>query len=337
MRVISTLIAAWLCLGSWTTIQAGEDGFVPARSVYDKRFHRFVDAGVRVEILATGFGWAEGPVWVPSMRSLLFSDVAGDTVYRWREGEGVDVYLKPSGHPPDGSGHAWRGANGLAVDADGRLVLAQQGRRVLARMRSPLAMPAPDYAVLAEDFEGSRLNSPNDLLVDCDGAILFTDPPYGLAGFEQSPDKELAFSGVYRLSPNGELTLLDDSLEKPNGLALSSDRERLFISNSEPGEASVYVFDFDAATGAVKKRLFFDARALETTGEGSTDGMAMHPQDYLFVSLPGGFGVLSADGMLLGKIELGQVTNLAFDADYRYLYITGPDRLMRLAIDDPRD
>ena len=314
-------------------VDAGEEvGFLADRRVDDDRFYRFIRNDARVEILASGFGWAEGPVWLRSLDALLFSDVAGDTVYRWRESDGLSEYLKPSGHPPDEGGHAWRGANGLAVDQNGRLVLAQQGRRVLARMRPGLSDPSPDYEVLVERYRGERLNSPNDLVVTADGSILFTDPPYGLAGFENSPDKELSYSGVFLRAPTGDLRLLDDSLEKPNGIALSADQSQLFVSNSEPVRAGVYVYAFDAQNGATDRRLFFDARDLESSGDGSTDGMALHRLGYLFVSLPGGFGILSPEGQLLGRILLGQVTNLAFDADFNYLYVTQPERLLRLPV-----
>ena len=316
---------------------AGGEGVLAAdQSVHDERFYRFVADGSRFEILAQGFGWAEGPVWVPALDALLFSDIAGDTVYRWRESEGVSEYLKPSGHPPDDGGHAWRGANGLAVDARGRLLLAQQGRRVMTRMRAGLSAPAPEFEVLAERFRDARLNSPNDLTLTADGGVIFTDPPYGLAGFENSPDKELAFSGIFHLAPSGELRLLDDSLEKPNGVALSIDQRRLYVSNSEPGRAAIHVYALDAQKRTADGRLFFDAAALEAGAEGSTDGMAMHRSGSLFVSLPGGVGILAPEGELLGRVLLGQVTNLAFGPDYRYLYVTQPDRLLRLPVSSGR-
>ena len=314
------------------THAGGEDVLVADQAVQDERFYQFVAEGSRLEVLGRGFGWAEGPVWIPALDGLLISDVAGDALYLWRESAGISEYLKPSGHPPDDGGHAWRGANGLAVDARGRLLLAQQGRRVLSKMRTGLTAPAPDFEVLAERYRDARLNSPNDLVLTADGGVIFTDPPYGLAGFENSPDKELAFSGIFYLAPGGELQLLDDSLAKPNGVALSADQRRLYVSNSEPGRAAIHVYALDAQNRVADRRLLFDAAALEAGAEGSTDGMAMHRSGYLFVSLPGGFGVLSPEGELLGRVLLGQVTNLAFGPDYRYLYVTQPDRLLRLPV-----
>jgi gluconolactonase len=258
--------------------------------------------------------------------------VATDRIYCWDERIGLRVYLQPSGHPPDAGGSAWRGANGLAIDTSGQLLLAQQGNRVLARMRAGVAAPAPDYAVLAERYQGGRLNSPNDLLVHASGDIYFTDPPYGLAGFENSPDKELEYSAVFRLTPAGQLNLVDGTIEKPNGIALSVDQSTLYVSNSETGKAGVFAITLDADGNARQRHVFFAASELEADGPGATDGMAMHRLDYLFVTLPNGFGILSPKGELLGRVALGQVTNLAFDAAYQFLYLTTPGRLLRIRL-----
>lgn len=323
------------CLLMTTALAAvagGDTSFAVKPVVYDERFQDFIAADSEFEVLGAGFEWAEGPVWVESLGSLLFSDVATDTIYSWHEVRGVNSYLIPSGHPPDAAGHAWRGSNGLAVDAGGRLLLAQQGNRVLSRMRVAMTAPAPEYERLVERYQGKRINSPNDLVVHADGDIYFTDPPYGLAGFENSPDRELAFSGVFRLTPRGELTLLERSIEKPNGIALSVDQSVLFVSNSETGKAQVFAIHLDAEGNATGKRIFFDARELEVEGPGSTDGLAMHRLGHLFVTIPNGFGILSPQGFLLGKVALGQVTNLAFDDAYQYLYLTTPKRLLRVRL-----
>ena len=170
-----------------------KEHIAPKRVVYDEHFFQFIAKDTQLEVLASDFGWAEGPVWSSSLQALLFSDLSVDKVYRWNESHGLSDYVFPSGHAPDDKGSAWRGSNGLAIDQQGRLLLAQQGGRTLARMSAPMDKPAPQYEVLASEFEGKRLNSPNDLLVHPSGDIYFTDPPYGLAGFENSPAIELGF------------------------------------------------------------------------------------------------------------------------------------------------
>jgi gluconolactonase len=334
LNMITTLV---VCLGLSTGTIASEQPFFDApMMVIDDRFHLFLDADSRLEKLAPEpgqeFGWAEGPVWVKSLNSLLFSDLAADTIYRWNETSGISVYLHPSGHLPDDSGHAWRGSNGLAVDAQGRLLLAQQSNRTLSRMVVATDSPAPKYEVLAERYQGKRLNSPNDLVLHSSGDIYFTDPPYGLAGFENSPAIELDFFAVFRLTPQGQLFTIDKSLEKPNGIALSSDQKTLFVSNSVADSPRIVAIDLDAEGNATSRRLLFDASSLVTEGPGSTDGMTLHPSGFLFVSIPNGIGILSPQGELLGKLALGQITNMAFDDSFEYLYITAPQQLLRLKI-----
>jgi gluconolactonase len=183
-----------------------------------------------------------------------------------------------------------------------------------------------------ERYRGQKINSPNDLLVSAAGDIYFTDPPYGLSGFENSPDIELGFFGVFRLTQQGSLAVVSETLEKPNGLALSADQRTLYVSNSNDDRPQIVAIDLDAGVESSPSRLFFDAQDLVADGAGSTDGMAMYPGDILFTSIPNGLGILSPQGKLLGKIALGQVTNLAFDASYDYLYITTPNRLLRLKV-----
>ena len=299
---------------------------------YDAGFSDYIDGESRFEILASELGWAEGPVWVSSLDSLLFSDVARDRVYRWNENDGLAEYLSPSGHKPDDAPTDWRGSNGLAIDMHGSLLLAQQGNRVLARMRSGLDHPVADYEVLASHYHEQPINSPNDLVSHPSGDIYFTDPPYGLAGFENSPDIKLDFFAVFRRTKDGQLIAINKTLAKPNGIALSIDHTTLYVSNSEPGQEKIIAIDLEATDADTSSRLLFDAADQGSEGLGSTDGMTVHASGILFVSLPGGFGLLTPDGRLLGKVLLGQITNMAFDASFSYLYLTAPDRLLRVKI-----
>ena len=300
--------------------------------VYDDRFYNFFEKNNKLEILASDLEWAEGPVWVESLNALLFSDVATDKIYRWDQSNGLKTYLHPSGHEPDNAGHAWRGSNGLAIDNNGALLLAQQSNRRLSRMTSSVTDPKPQYELLSNQFKGNSLNSPNDLVVHPSGDVYFTDPPYGLAGREKSPDLELDFFGVYRLTKNNKLSVINRELEKPNGIALSNDKSTLYVSNSENGKSHIISIPLDSQGNAKTSRLFFDGSSLIPDGPGATDGMAVHRSDYLFVSIPNGIGILSPKGKLLGKVALGQVTNVAIDNSYSFLYITTPKRLLRLKI-----
>lgn len=329
MRISRLFTYGCICL--MVSTAASATGLLDVQiKAYDVRFSDYIDGESRFEILASELGWAEGPVWVSSLDSLLFSDVAKDRVYRWNENDGLVEYLSPSGHKPDDAATDWRGSNGLAIDKHGRLLLAQQGNRVLARMRSGLDHPVADYEVLASHYYEQPINSPNDLVLHPSGDIYFTDPPYGLAGFENSPDIKLDFFGVFRRTKDGQLIAINKTLEKPNGIALSIDHRTLYVSNSEPGQEKIIAIDLEATKAATSSRLLFDAADQADDGPGSTDGMTVHASGILFVSLPGGFGLLTPDGRLLGKILLGQITNMAFDASFSYLYLTAPDRLLRV-------
>ena len=331
MRYLILITA--ICLLNTTFASETPARFVNAEMiVYDDRFYDFIDASSQVETLASNLGWAEGPVWVGALNSLLFSDVAADKIYRWDESEGLREYLFPSGHLPDNSPNAWRGSNGLAIDQSGRLFLAQQSNRNISRMLETLDNPTPAYEVLADKYKGKMLNSPNDLVIHRSGDIFFTDPPYGLTGFENSPDIELGFFGVFRLSLKGELTLLAMDIDKPNGIALSVDQSRLYVSNSESGNPQIIAIDLDNQLSPGSSRLFYDAKKIVPDGPGSTDGMTVHASNFVFVSIPNGLGILSPEGILLGKIALGQVTNMAFDDTFSHLYITATKRLLRLKL-----
>lgn len=331
MRFLIFIFASLVFLAAST--QANSAQFLDAGVVvYDDRFYQLIDRDDQVEILSEDLEWAEGPVWVESLDALLFSDVAADKIYRWDESTGLSVFVHPSGHAPDNAATSWRGSNGLAIDNKGALLLAQQSNRTLSRMSAPLTNPAPEYEVLASQYAGKSINSPNDLVVHHSGDVYFTDPPYGLDGFEKSPAIELDFFGVFRLTQNNTLSLVSADIEKPNGIALSSDHSTLYVSNSEAGKAQIIAIELDNQGKPRNSRLFFDGAKLISDGPGSTDGMAVHPADYLFVSIPNGLGVLSPTGELLGKVSLGQVTNMALNHTHSYLYMTTPKRLLRLKI-----
>ncbi|HEX9165368.1 MAG TPA: SMP-30/gluconolactonase/LRE family protein, partial [Gemmatimonadales bacterium] len=243
------------------------------------------------------------------------------------EGKGETVALSPSGYT-GAAPFAGKepGSNGLAFDATGRLVMAEHGDRRISRLE-----PDGRKTTLADRWNGRRLNSPNDLVYDGQGNLIFTDPPWGLPGWWDDPAMELGFSGVYRLSPQGELTLLSRELEAPNGLALSPDGRSLVVTESKPGRFAWYVFDVRADRSLAGPRLLRDAAPWATARPGAPDGLEFDREGHLFAAGPGGVYVLTLDGTLLGVIETGRATsNVTWGGDGSDLYITAGSVIYRL-------
>jgi gluconolactonase len=293
----------------------------------DPRFDALIPKDARLERLATGFNWAEGPVWVRAAGHLLFSDVPENIVYRWRDGEGVAAHLTPSGYTGKEPRPGERGSNGLALDKQGRLVLCQHGDRRLARLEKDLS-----FTTLADRYEGKRFNSPNDLVFKSNGDLYFTDPPYGLPEQAKDPGRELDFCGVYRLSKDGAVTLLTRELTRPNGIAFSPDEKTLYVAVSDPDRPVWMAYEVkpDGSLGA--GRVFFDAAPLRKEGrKGLPDGMKVDKAGNLFATGPGGVLVLSPEGKHLGTLLTGEATaNCAFGDDGATLYLTADMHLCRI-------
>lgn len=293
----------------------------------DPAMDKLVDSGAELEILATGFNWSEGPVWMPRESQLVFSDVPENIAYRWREGQGVDVFLQPSGLTGPDEGSREPGSNGLALDAQGRLLLAQHGDRRIARLNTD----GRTFTAIVDRFEGKRFSSPNDLCLDRGGNIFFTDPPYGL-GRTQKP--EIEYSGVYRFSMDGHLGLVSRELSRPNGIGLSPDDRTLYMANSDGARPIIMAFDLKADGTAGPGRVFFDGTALiaRTGRSGLFDGFAVDEHGNLWASGPGGVVILTAEGRHIGTLLTGRATaNCCFGgADGSTLYVTADDRLMRI-------
>jgi len=265
-----------------------------------------VPENANLERVDGGFDFTEGPVWYEGR--LLFTDIPANRVYQWSSDEGTSVFLDPSGH-----------ANGLAVDRQGRLLLAQHDGR-LARLTDEKTLDT-----LAAEYDGKRLNSPNDLAVSSDGSIYFTDPPYGV----DEENRELSYSGVYRLSPDGSLTLLDDGLSRPNGICFSPDESQLYVNDSEGTFIRVYnVTDDGALTNG---RRFASP---EADAEGSTDGMKVDERGNLYTTGPGGVWIYAPSGELLDRISVPEApTNLAFGGpEKKTLYITARPNVYRVSV-----
>ncbi|GAB5519945.1 MAG: SMP-30/gluconolactonase/LRE family protein [Rhodothermales bacterium] len=271
---------------------------------YDPRMDDLVPPDAELEVLAEGFRWSEGPVWVPNDQHLLFSDIPNNTVYAWSEADGLEVFLRPAGYNLNDAAGDELGTNGLILDADGHLLMADHGNRMIARLNANYTRTP-----LATRYNGERFNSPNDLAMHSNGAIYFTDPPYGLRGLNDSPDKERDVNGVYRVSPDGEVTLLSTSFTFPNGIAFSPDEQTLYIAQSDPNRPIIMAFDVTPDGQLDGERVFYDFSTQDTEGlRGLPDGMVVDTDGNVWATGPGGVSVFAPDGTLLGRIDPGQAT-----------------------------
>lgn len=290
----------------------------------DPRLDAIVPQDAVIEVLSEGHEWVEGPVWVPELQSILYSDIPNNAVYRWSEGEEASLWLQPAGFTGAIPREGESGSNGLALDAEGKLVLAQHGDRRLARMEAPWDAPAPRFETLVGEYEGKRFNSPNDVAPRANGDLYFTDPPYGLQGGNE--EKELDFQGVYRLAASGSLTLLTDELSRPNGIAFSPDQSILYVANSDgANQPVVMAYDVESDGGISNGRVFFESWG---------DGMAVDQEGNVYVTGPGG-GVLiiNADGEHLGTLLAPpRTSNATFGEDGSTLFVTANTRLVRIRL-----
>jgi gluconolactonase len=299
----------------------------------DPALDRLIAPDAAIEILAQGFDWTEGPVWVKDGEYLLFSDIPQNVVLKWKAGDGVRQYLKPAGYTGSTPRGGETGSNGLAIDSGGRLILCQHGDRRIAAMDAPLSAPQPKFVTLADRYEGKRFNSPNDLTFRSNGDIYFTDPPYGMEKQFDDPAREIPFQGVYRRSTDGRVTLLTREMTRPNGIAFSPDERLLYVAQSDPKAAIWRVFDVNADGTLGRSRVFFDATALVASRKGLPDGMKVDQDGNIFGTGPGGVFVFSPQGRHLGTIVTGQATsNVAFGDDGRTLYMTADMYLMRMRL-----
>lgn len=293
----------------------------------DPRFDEIIPPGAKIEKVADGLEWAEGPLWDAATGSLLFSDIPRNAVLRWTPGAGLSEAIPRSGYSGDApfSGRE-PGSNGLTFDREGRLVLCQHGDRRIARRESDGRL-----TVLADRFEGKRLNSPNDLVYRSNGDLYFTDPPYGLPKTFADPGKELAFQGVYRLKRDATLELLVMDLEAPNGLAFSPDERTLYVSNSHAARPIWMAYDVlpDGRLGSGRE--FAEARAWVGPNTGLPDGLKVDLRGHVFATGPGGIHVFAPDGTRLGVIETGVPTgNLNWGEDGSVLYVAAHHWILRL-------
>lgn len=288
-------------------------------------FDQLVPADAVIEKLAGDFIFTEGPVWDRRSNQLYFSDLSGNAIHSWSDANGLGTFLEPV-YEGD-SEHAMVGSNGLTLDAQGRLLLMEHGNRAISRIEAD-----GSRTVLTERWGDRRFNSPNDSVWHSSGWLYFTDPPYGLAGQDQDPLKELGYNGIYRLFPDtGEVQLLDFSQTRPNGIALSPDERVLYVANSDGSRKVWYIYDVAYDGQLSNRRVFFDVN--DQDAPGAADGMKIDVNGNVFATGPGGVWVFDPDGNHLGTIKPAEVpANVAWGDDGSTLYMTARTGLYRVKL-----
>jgi len=298
----------------------------------DPSLDKIISPGTKAEVIAEGFDWSEGPVWIPRQAMLIFSDIPQNIIYKWTAQKGKEIYLTPSGYTDSTKRGGEMGSNGLLLDPEGHLILCQHGNRQMARMNAPLDNPKPLFVPVADHYKGKKFNSPNDAVFDDAGELLFTDPPYGLEKQVNDPKKEIAFQGVYKVRKNGEVVLLVDSLTRPNGIAFMPGKKTLIVSNSDAQNPNWYAFDVKG-DALINGRIFYTAAGFDSMQKGLPDGLKIDRNGNVFATGPGGLWIFNKDGKLLGKLKLNDATsNCAFSPDQKTLYITNNMNLLRLQL-----
>ncbi len=297
----------------------------------DPAIDRIVGPNPKIFKLAEGFKFTEGPIWVPADNHLLFSDPNGNIIYRYRPNGDrpgdLTVFRTPSGYAgSDIAEYGQPGSNGLTLDPGGRLTINEHGNHRVSRIEADGSL-----TVLADSFNGKRLNSPNDLVYSSDGTLYFTDPPFGLPRFYDDSRKELPFSGVYALE-HGELKLLTTELAGPNGIALSPDEKYLYVGNWDDRKKVVMRYELTADKKAVNGRIFIDLTS--APGEDAIDGIKVDQEGNLYVSGPGGLWVIDARGRHLGTIGAPRhIHNMAWgDTDGKTLYLCARGALYKMRL-----
>lgn len=299
----------------------------------DPALDSILSSTVTIETIATGFDWTEGPLWVNNM--LIFSDVPRNTIYKWTPEKGAEVYLTPSGYTGTTPRGGEPGSNGLTIDDEGNLLLCQHGDRRIAMMNAGIEEPLADFTTIADNYQGKKFNSPNDLVYGLNGDILFTDPPYGLEKQQDDPAKEIPFQGVYNLTREGKTILLTDTLTRPNGIAFSPDGKKVYVANSDPNKARWYEYSLNDSSQFVSGKIFYDATSETNTGKGLPDGLKVDSKGNIFATGPAGIWIFNSEGKVLGKIKVTEATsNCALTPDEKTLFVTNDMNVLRIKLRD---
>ena len=306
-----------------------QDKFIGSVERLSPEIDNLIEKSAKIEILADGFEWSEGPVWSSQLNSVLFSDVPENVIYSWNEDKGLGTFTRPIGYSGKVPNLKKAGTNGLTIDADGNLIICMHGDRKITRLEK---LNINRKVTLVNSFDGNLLNSPNDLVYDSKGNLYFTDPPYGLLEGDNDKLKEIEFNGVYKVSPNGDIEVLIKNLTRPNGISISNDEKILYVANSDKNNPVIMQYDL-SEEGAKNPSIFFDGRELTKKDIGLFDGLKVHPTGNVFATGPGGVLVIKENGDHIGTIRTEvRTANCAFDENFQYLYMTSDMFLTRIKL-----
>lgn len=315
---------------------ADKDSAVGRIEIYDKSATDIIDSNAEIQVIARNFNWCEGPVWIANKQMLLFSDVPENKIFQWKDGDTAKLYLTPSGYTDTAKREGENGSNGLALDKEGRLLLCQSGNRQVARLNTALDNPKPEFTVLAANYKGKKFNSPNDLVADSKNNIYFTDPIYGLPKGAEDPTREISFEGVYKITADGKIVLLIDSISRPNGVALSSDEKILYVASSDDKHPKWYAYDLDENRNIKSGRVLFDGTELKekSTVKQGADGFKIDKNGNIFSAGPDGINIFSPAGKRLALIRVydRRSSNCAFNETKNVVYITADDLLLKVKL-----
>ncbi|QOV92445.1 SMP-30/gluconolactonase/LRE family protein [Humisphaera borealis] len=294
----------------------------------DPRLDKVLSQSAKMEKIVEGLDWAEGPVWDTKNNCLYFSDVPQNVVYKW-DGKALTEHLRPSGFTGADPRGGEPGSNGLTLH-NGSLYLCQHGDRRVAKWDAE----GKAFVTVTAKYDGKRYNSPNDLCFDSKGNLFFTDPPYGLPKNVDDATKEIPYQGVYRVSPDGKVTLLTQEMTRPNGVALSPDEKTLYIAQSDPKLAIIKAFPMKDDGTLGEGKVLFDATAMVGKKKGLPDGLKVDKAGNLWATGPGGVLIIAADGTHLGTLATGEATaNVAFGDDGSTLYICADMYIAKIRTD----
>jgi gluconolactonase len=298
---------------------------------YDPAMDAIVAKDTKAEIIASGFDWSEGSLWVEKINGLLFSDVPTNTVYKWTEQKGKEVYLKPSGYTgtiPSISSEP--GSNGLLLDNNGNLVLCQHGDRRMAKMDAALENPMAKFVTIADKYQNKKFSSPNDAAYNTAGELYFTDPPYGLPKQNTDPTKETPWNGIYKVKADGTVLLLVDSITRPNGIAFFPGFNKVLVACSDAAKPNWYIWDIKNDS-LVNGKVFFSAAGYNISWKGLPDGLKIDKSGNVFATGPGGIYFFNSTGKKLGMLRLDNATsNCALSPDEKTLYVTNDMYILRI-------
>jgi len=336
MRMLSgtsvLLVLAGLSIGACAATPSKIETIADAKiDRWDPAMDAIVPKDWKIEKLAEGFGWAEGPIWVKSGGYLLFTDVPGNKMWKWSAKRGLEKFLDPSGAAaPDPA--VWReaGANGITMFDAKTILYADTGNRVI----QTLDLATKKKTAVATAYDGKKFSSPNDVIRMKNGVMFFTDPPYGFKKFDAAPEKEQPFNGVYRRAADGTVSVIEKELVRPNGVALSPDESILYVTQSEPTKAIINAYSLDKDGNVTGKKLFLDVTdKVSDAAPGLPDGITVAADGTVFSSGPGGIWVISRDGKPLGRISDAKPTaNCKFGDDGKTLYLTSKDMIARIRL-----